>query len=355
MKDMLRGRTVQIVDALIDLASNWIDIDYESRRRAEEITLASDNRFTEQALAFAINQQMSLLTSEALMDWARRLEADTQRIVGVLNPGNVPLAGFQDFLAVILSGHRYIGSVSSKSPALLPAIAEELRSRIEYLDISFADFDALVSKADALVASGADETMAFIRERARNHGIEADHLLLRGHRYSVCVIDGSEGAEDCIAIAEDVLLHEGQGCRNVAIVWAPANTSPDALLDAMALFRVTFPAHPDTSGALALQRALLEAVETPIAYGEGLVFLMSRGGPEPQSPGHLRWSEYENLREVEMWIEAHRKELQLVVSSDRVKLCVPDSIETARPGNAQRPRLGWRQDGIDIDEFLRSL
>jgi len=355
MDDLRRDTSVQLVGALSDLASDWIDLDFGPRREAEERTLACANRFTEQALAFAINQQMSLLTEDALLGWARKLQAPARRTVGVLNPGNVPLAGFQDFLAVLLSGHRYTGSVSSRSPVLLPAIADDLRSRYRSVEASFVDFDSLVSSADAIIAGGSDETMSFVRQEAVDHGIDEECLLLRGHRYSVCVIDGSEGEEECFELAEDILLHEGQGCRNVAIVWAPERASPDAILDAMAGFRATFPAHPDTSGGLEMQRALLGAGETPIAYGDGLVFLMSKGEPEVQMPGHVRWSEYATLEEVEAWIREYRQELQLIVFSDRINLRIPDTLETTGPGEAQRPRLGWLQDGIDIAEFLKNL
>src|SRR5690625_7069703 len=63
----------------------------------------------------------------------------------------------------------------------------------------------------------------------------------------------------------------------------------------MAAFRGVFPAHEKTPGSLKMHQAMLAAVEHPHAYGEGLEFLVSKGPPEVQIPGHVRWSEYDDL------------------------------------------------------------
>ncbi len=104
-----------------------------------------------------------------------------------------------------------------------------------------------------------------------------------------------------------------------------------------------------------MQRAYLKAVDLPHAYGDGLEFLLSKGPPDVQMPLHVRWAEYSNTKQVEQWCETQRGGLQLVVASDRIALKIPDEVERRNPGNAQRPELGWRQDGVDIAEFLREL
>src|SRR5690625_2992718 len=107
------------------VAERWRDPDYEPRAAAVEETLAAPNRFTEEALAFAVNQQMALVTPDALDVWLGDA-AESSAYVGVLNAGNVPFAGLQDLLAVLGMGHRYGGVVSSKSPALIPACIDDV-------------------------------------------------------------------------------------------------------------------------------------------------------------------------------------------------------------------------------------
>ena len=355
------------ISAVAEAAATWRDPDHPARARAVEESLAAENSFTEEAVAFAINQQMSQMTEEALAAWISERVAERPHTIGVLNAGNVPMVGLQDFLAVILTGHHYLGTISSKSPALLPAFARELTARYSDFRTDFVEADELFDRADALIATGSDETAAWVREQAEEHGIPAERRLVRGHSFAVAVLAGTESEDELEGLAEDALLHEGFGCRNVAIIWAPAGYPPDDFLETLARFRGVFPAHDRTPRRLKMQQAFLEAVNTSHAYGEGLEFLVSKGDPEPQAPGHLRWTDYGHLSEVFDWMEDAADRIQLVVAGDIAKRGVEelagaraDEAEQYRLpieplGNAQRPRVTWCPDGIDTVEFLTTL
>ena len=346
-------------EAVAAAADAWRDPEYEGRARAVEETLRAANAFTEEAVAFAANQQMTLLTEEALAAWIRDRRASAPAAVGVLHAGNVPLAGLQDFLATVLAGHRYIGAVSSKSPALLPAFVRDVRRFDPEIEARFASLPDLLRAANALVATGSDETIASLRARLEETArldemvLAPDRCLFRGHSFAAGVLDGGEQEDTYERLAEDILLHEGFGCRNVAVLWAPRGLSPDGLLEAMARFRGVFPAHEGTAGRLAMQRALLEAVGASHAWGEGLEFLVSRGEPEAQAPGHLRWVEYDDLAEADAWLA--EQPVQLAVAEERVQKRLAFKGLCLAPGEAQRPALSWRPDGVDTVDFLASL
>lgn len=57
------------IDAVVEAAAVWCDPEHLARISAVEQTLEAPNRFTEPAIAFAINQQMDLVTPEALAAW----------------------------------------------------------------------------------------------------------------------------------------------------------------------------------------------------------------------------------------------------------------------------------------------
>lgn len=346
----------RLVAALAATAARWQDPDAPDRAAAVAQTLARDNRFTEEATAFAVNQQMALLTPEALRAWVGGRRAAHPRTVGVLHPGNLPLVELQDALAVLLVGHRYVGSLSSRAPDLLPAFLESVAA--EYggaLPLAFVAAEALFEEAEAVLATGSDEAMQWVAAQCEAHAIPPARRLLRGHRYAVAVLDGRETEAEREALAEDALLHEGTGCRSVALLWAPRETAPDPYLEAMAAFRGVFPAHPSTPGRLQMQKAFLEAVGQPHAFGEGLEFLLSRGAPEPQPPGHLRWAEYDDLSEVAAWLTAQAEVLQAVVVAPRLRRLLPAGLPYLAPGEAQRPPLHWRPDGHDTIAFLAAL
>jgi len=343
------------IEAVAEAAAAWREPDHPPRAQAVEATLDAPNRFTEQAITFAINQQMDQLTPDALADWVGGHWAGTPQAVGVLNAGNIPLVGLQDLLAVVLSGHDYIGTVSSKSPHLLPAFVDELKAHDADCPVSFGEAEALFARAHAIIATGDDETVDWVAGQCAAQGIPAERRLLRGHRYSVAVIDGEEDEDDREDLAEDALLHEGYGCRNVAIVWAPRDLSPDPYLDALALFRGLFPVHPEVPGTLQMQQAFLEATDQSHAYGEGLEFLVSRGAPEPQRPGHIRWAEYDTLDEVRDWLSAHADRIQLVTARPQLGDQLGAAVPTAALGSAQRPGLDWQPDGKDTLAFLDAI
>ena len=346
---------MNLLDAVALVADRWREPDWAARMRAANRTLSAPNRFTEEALAFAINQQMHGITRQGLHGWLRGRRAGRASRVGVLNAGNIPLAGLQDFLAVVLTGHEYIGVCSSRSPALLPAIADCLRQAAPGLRARFVKESAMWAEADALIATGSDTTAAWIRERARAHTLPEDRLLVRGHTYAVAVVDGRESGQDLEGLAEDILLHEGMGCRSVALMWAPRGLSPDPLLDALAAFRSVFPVHASTPGALSMQQAFLRSLDVPHAYGDGLEFLVSRAAPEPQGPGHLRWAEYDSLREVEHYLDSEKAAIQLVVARPALAARLRLPLAAQPPGSAHRPRLDWCPDGRDTVGFLADL
>jgi hypothetical protein len=344
------------LDALIvaigEQAERWRDPAFPDRADAVDRTLALDNTFGEEAIAFAVNQQVGLAMPGALRAWVRGRRAVCPLDVAVLNPGNVPFVEFQDFLAVVLTGHRYLGALSSRSPYLLPAFVAGVAARVEALPVAFVPFESALTTAKTVIASGDDATLARIAALCDTSGIGPAHRLLRGHRFGVAILDGRETEDELEAIAEDALLHEGRGCRNVAVIWAPAGYPPDALLEAFAAFRGVFPAHAKTPTSLKMRQAMLHALGIPHAYGDDLSFLLSKGEPEAQEPGHIRWTEYEALEEVDRWLEERKKELQIVSVSERLGQRLRSDVVRCLPGDTQRPAVDWRPDSIDTIDFL---
>lgn len=342
-------------EAIVDVAARWREPDHPPREEAIAETLEAPNRWTEEALDYALNRWMQRLTFDALTDWVGDIEADASAAVGVLHGSSDPLEGLRDAVAVWAAGHSYLGHVPDASPALLPAFAREVREQHDGLATDFVGEQAVFERATAVMAQPAPEATEELRRRCEEENISEAHRLLRPSRLVIAVLDGHENDDARGGIAEDLLLYDGGGHRRLALLWTPSDLSPDPYLEAMARFRGVFPAHEDTPGALQMQKAFLEARDEPRAYAEGLAFLVSRGEPEIPSPnGHIRWSEYGDFDEVGDWIQDRRESLYAVVAREPLHDQLPASWPLRTPGGLHIPPLD-DEEGTAIAEFLRSL
>lgn len=342
-------------EAIVDVAADWREPDHPPREHAVAETLEAPNRWTEEALDYALNRWMQRLTLEALTDWLETPAPDARTTIGVLHGSSDPLDGLRDAVAVWSSEHGYLGCLPDASPALLPAFATEVQKRADDVQATFVEEEAFFERASAVMAQPHRDEDDAVREQCDAHDIPAERRLIRPSRLVVAVLDGHESDDARGGIAEDVLLYEGGGHRRLSILCAPTDLSPDPYLEAMARFRGVFPAHPDTPGALQMQKAFLEARDEPRAFAEGLEFLVSRGAPQIPSPnGHIRWSEYDDLDEVDDWIRDQGEALCAVVAREPLHDQLPVSWPLRTPGGLHIPPLD-DEDGREIVNFIRSL
>jgi hypothetical protein len=343
------------INAVARAARAWRDPGHPARVEAVNATLEAPNRFTEEALAFAVNAAMHGLSAEALRTWiGARSEGEAGgESVAVLPGATGPLAGLRAVLAVVLAGHRCVFLPPEASPALMSAFEEAAWPEEDVFDTAQTKRDAL-DGVGAAVGGGDDEARADFDRSCAEAGVPAARRCWRGARFSVALIDGGETEDALEGLAEDALLHEGRG--SVRLVWAAAGTAPDLLLEAMARFRAVFPAHPDTPGALRMQKAFLEARDQSYGHGEGLEFLMSRGAPEVQAPGHLRWAEYEALGEVRDWLAVRATQVHAVVARQGLQSPVqpPAALPVLAPGTVHRQFLD-APGAHDVLHFVAGL
>jgi hypothetical protein len=331
--------------ALVDVAARWREPDHPPREAAVAQTLDAPNRWTEEALDYALNRWMQAVTAEALSDWLGAPGVDgASRSVGVLHGDTEPLAGLRAALAVWASGHAYLGHVPGASPALLPALAQALQARHGGIEATFVeDEEALLARADARGTAGAGRR-AGGTARTRP-GCSAARPMRRPRPSRRAAPPAAAAPRPCGA-------RRPRGRRRSR---RHRRLSPDAYLEAMARFRGVFPAHDDTPGALQMQKAFLEAQDDPHAFAAGLEFLVSRGAPKiPQPEGHIRWTEYDALDAVDAWIQEHRDRLCAVVARAPLHDQLPASWPLRTPGDLHLPPLD-DAEGATVARFVGRL
>lgn len=176
--------------------------------------------FTPENVKLALNAIAGELTRENLTRWCSAypgLDSGKKPLnAGVVMAGNLPLAGFHDFLCVLISGNRIIAKTSSKDPDLIRLIADiiisfnpEFGSLISLTEDQISDFDIVI-------ATGSDNSSRYFEYYFGKY----PHII-RKNRNSIAIIDGTESDGELRSLGTDVFSYFGLGCRNVSKLYLP--------------------------------------------------------------------------------------------------------------------------------------
>jgi len=182
-----------------------------------------------------IERSGSAIASQFLNEQALDQIADRYRLplqqaspkkVGIVMAGNIPLVGFHDLLCVFISGHIAVVKLSSKDEELIRHLAGKLVEwdpRIsEWIQVS-----EMLKSCDAYIATGSNNSSRYFEYYFRN----LPHII-RKNRSSAAILDGTETREELEALADDVYLYFGLGCRNVSKLFVPRGYDFVPLLEA---------------------------------------------------------------------------------------------------------------------------
>ena len=296
--------------------------------------------FTPENVRMAINAVRPWLTIEQLTSWTHpyRIEEHSGNTIGVIMAGNIPLAGFHDFLCVLISGNKLKAKLSSQDSVLLSAIAEKLISIDSYWSqqIELAEQIKLV---DAVIATGSNNTSRYFEYYFRNVP-----LLLRKNRTSVAVLRGDETEYERAGLRDDVLSYFGLGCRNVSLIFIPEKLSLEVIASALYEGHRILEHHKYANSYI-YQRALLLMDQQPFT---DTGFCILRESDSPSSPvGVIHYQPYAEISSVHHWLENHKEEIQCVVARD-----FPGAVAF---GKAQHPGLTDYADHIDTLQFLQGI
>ena len=293
--------------------------------------------FTEDQVRKAISGIVSMLDKSRLEQWIDSYESleETNKAIGVVMAGNIPIVGFHDFLCVLISGNKLAAKLSSEDKILLPMISQVLIQ----LEPRFQDHIEFVERLqgfDAVIATGSNNSARYFESYFKEYP-----AIIRKNRTSVAVFTGNETEEELTAFAEDVFLYFGKGCRNVTKIYVPKE------FDLNKLFQAFYPYqeivnHNKYANNYDYNKAvyLMNQVEL-IENG----FLLMKQDSSLHSPlSVLNYEYYNSLDEVIAQLEEKKDTIQCVVGTNFTPF-----------GKAQTPDVSDYADGVDTLEFLLAL
>ena len=147
--------------------------------------------------------------------------------VGLVMAGNIPLVGFHDFLCIFLSGHHQMIKLSSRDSILLKHFIDVLTG-FQPAFQPYVEFADSLKGCDAYIATGSNNTSRYFEQYFAKY----PHII-RKNRTAIAILDGTETNEELTALADDIQLYYGLGCRNVSQIWVPEGYNFQPLLKAL--------------------------------------------------------------------------------------------------------------------------
>lgn len=295
--------------------------------------------FTKPFISNAILGITKMLTADELQKLSDRyrdkenLDFDKREKIAVVSAGNIPLAGFHDFFAVLFSGNDYIGKLSSHDNLLLPVFADLL---IE-IEPAFKERITFVEKLPSfnkIIATGSNNSSRYF-----DYYFGKYPHILRKNRNSMAILRGNESHEELAALFDDIFLYFGLGCRSISMLWLPIGYDFTSLINIFEQKGGDIATHHHYLNNIDYQKTIYLMNQIPF-IDAGIALLAEKKALS--SPiGIIYYQYYNHIDEVEEFAKEHAEEIQCVVANGM-------PVEQIAPlGSAQFPEITDFADGID--------
>jgi hypothetical protein len=311
----------------------------EQLDRTVELAGQKNGWFTRDQVQFALSVWGHCLEEEQLRDWLEPygIRTNRNRKVALILAGNIPLVGFHDLLAVLLSGNTALVKLSSNDSMLLPAlvdILEELKPGMKEL-VSFEE--ELLKDFDMVIATGSNNTARYFE-----YYFGKKPNIIRKNRNSAAVLSGKESREALVALAQDVFQYYGLGCRSVSKLFVPKDYNFEPLFEAFENYSSLIEERKYQNN-YDYNKAIYLMSEFPFLDNG---FIILKEDPSYASPiGTLFYERYEDEETLKSRLHQDRDKIQCLVSNGFAEDEVPF-------GKTQYPALKDYADSVDTVEFL---
>ena len=293
--------------------------------------------FTPENVRFSLEVIADQLTNENLIQWTVAypdLSKNREPVtIGIIMAGNIPLAGFHDFLSVLISGNNIIAKTSSKDSDLINFLSDilcslnpEFRDRISFTE----DF---LKVFDGIIATGSDNSSRYFEYYFGKYP-----NIIRKNRNSVAVIEGYETDDELQGFGKDIFSYFGLGCRNVSKIYVPRGYDFKGLIRNLDVHSQIVNHNKYANNYDFNKAVYLINKERFIDTG----YLLLKEDSRLYSPVSVVYYEYYDSPEhVNGIINSHREKIQCIAGKNYIP-----------PGKAQMPNLWDYADGIDTVDFL---
>lgn len=258
----------------------------------------------------------------------------SNKTVGIVMAGNIPLVGFHDFLCGFLCGHQLLIKLSEKDEVLLPHLVNYMATLNEEVG-SIVKFAPMLKNCDAYIATGSNNSARYFEQYFGKYP-----NIIRKNRTSVAILTGEETELELANLADDVHLFFGLGCRNVTKLFVPKEYDFVPLLNAFKKYDY-HKEHNKFKNNYDYNLAIHILNKIYYMTNESIILVEDERNFSPIS--QLNYTFYSNVESVEKELQQN-DEIQCIVGTKYIPY-----------GNAQQPNISQYADGVDTMAFLMKL
>ncbi|MEO6583927.1 MAG: acyl-CoA reductase [Ferruginibacter sp.] len=278
----------------------------------------------------------NFLQIEKLQQWANHYHLDdtiSQKNIGIVMAGNIPLVGFHDLLCVFVSGHRQTIKLSSKDNILIPFLLQILIDFDEKV-AGYILIAEMLKGCDAYIATGSNNSARYFEQYFAKY----PHII-RKNKTSLAVLSGEEREEQLASLADDIHLYFGLGCRNVTKIYVPHNYDFVPLLQSFKKY-LFFLDHHKYSNNYDYQLALMLMNKIYYMTNEATLLIEAEAPFSAISVMHYEFYEPGTVHNLSLVND----DVQAVIGRGFIDF-----------GQAQQPLLEDYADSVDTMAFLLTL
>lgn len=284
------------------------------------------------------------LKKDVLTNWISKYKINNPtkvKTIGIVMAGNIPLVGFHDLMCVLLSGNKARIKQSSKDNKLIKAIIDILVDIESGFKESIIFCDSQLKGFDAIIATGSNNSSRYF-----DYYFGKYPNIIRKNRNSIAILKGDEKREQLYALANDIFMYFGLGCRNVSKIYIPEGFDLPGLINCFKNYEI-LSEHVKFSNNYIYNKSLLLMDNTPF-YDTGFALLSENTGL--YSPVSVLYYEYyKNIETIKQRIAIDKQNLQCVVSNYGI---TSNDVDF---GQTQNPDINDYADNVDTMKFLESL
>ncbi len=313
----------------------YIENNNEEWQSIKQDAIRANPWFNNEFIELAVKNIVSIFLNEIkLREWLQQYhikQAESNKTIGLVMAGNIPLVGFHDFLCCFLSGHKLLIKPSSKDEVLIKHIVMKLKQWNADLEAEI-NFAQTLKGCDAYIATGSNNSSRYFEFYFSKYP-----NIIRRNRTSVAVLAGDETDEELELLAKDIQLYFGQGCRNVTHLFVPNEYDFIPLLTALKPYEHFLDFHKykhnyDYQLALLMMNSkfYMTSGSVILAENESIFSAISQ----------VHYTFYSNIDELKLKL-GNNTDIQCIVGKGFTPF-----------GKAQEPSLNDYADGIDTMKFL---